>query len=167
LCPPETAQQLQQLIPNVVIQQAHETLLQAQQDLVLLAAVTPGMPKAAAVPSGAALVRAATHIPSNATPAMMWTQAQAQAMQQQQQQQQVQAQQQQMQVVLVAMLASLPGTAASTLCTFPTEHAGRGVEGGSCVADVVPVPSVIDTRVVCVLDNRHTCSVRVEWYTHV
>jgi flagellar biosynthesis component FlhA len=93
---------LQQLIPTVVIQQAHETLLQAQQDLVLLAAVTPGMPKAAAVPSGAALVRAATHIPSNATPAMMWTQAQAQAMQQQQQQQQVQAQQQQMQVVLVA-----------------------------------------------------------------
>ena len=129
LCPPETAQQLQQLIPNVVIQQAHETLLQAQQDLVLLAAVTPGMPNAAAVPSGAALVRAATHISSNSTPAMMWTQAQAQALQQQQ----VQAQQQQMQVVLVANGAktrgpkrthaarspSLLGTAASTPRTFP------------------------------------------------
>jgi hypothetical protein len=36
------------------------------------------------------------------------------------------------------------------------------VEGGPCVAYVVPVQSVIDSRVVCALNDRLTCSVRIE-----
>jgi len=100
LCPPETAQQLQQQIPSASIEAAHQSLLQAQQDLAILAcappSATPGMPAAAIASGGSGLVPASGHMQANASSAMMWTaQAQAQAMQQQQAQA---AQQQQMQV---------------------------------------------------------------------
>jgi glutamate racemase len=46
VCPPETAQQLQQQIPTVVIEQAHQSLLQAQLDLAILACNPASVPQA-------------------------------------------------------------------------------------------------------------------------
>ena len=85
------------------IQQAHATLLQAQQDLAIFASMTPGMTTAGGVSSSTGVVRAGGQMQGNSSSDMIWNQAQAQAQamqqqQQQQQQQQPQAAQQHMQV---------------------------------------------------------------------
>ena len=89
LCPSETAQQLLLQVPNVQVEQARQLLLQAQQELAMLA--MSSSPGAASTGS-----QVTPHLQTGPSPALPWT-AQAQALQQQQQQQQLLLQQQQQQ----------------------------------------------------------------------